>query len=108
MRNDGLGVFFIRIVAVVNRGGVSLLCLGETCKFELRVFRFNRLVDVPKHLNYDLKRIESERVFFLGCDDVLVLALLELALRYFGQGVHRAHHDVLLGEVAVVVDEDLK
>lgn len=55
------------------------------CDLELCVLSLDRLVDVSKHLNYNLKSIESQTVFFLRSDYGLMLTLHKLALGNFRQ-----------------------
>lgn len=52
-------------------------------QFELLILCLYCFVYVPQHLHDNLQCVESEGIFFLRRDDVLVLGLLEFALSDF-------------------------
>jgi hypothetical protein len=77
-------------------------------KLKLCVFGFNSFIDVAEHLDENLKCVKSKRVFFLRCDYVLMFTFLKFALSNFRQRVYSSLKDVLLGKIAIIVNENFE
>lgn len=88
---------------------VPVLLMLHSCRyFPLCNFCVNSAVKAPEHLAKDLHRVAPQNKFLLLTDQAFVFAFGKSTISNLRKRFYDVLADVLLGDVAVIIHEDLK